>query len=314
MAIFTIGLNPAIDRILECPDFHPGGTHQARLLARLASGKAANVSRALAQVSVNSTATGFLGISELAFYHAQLSSCRPGEITCQYVAVRGKTRENITILDLVHHRDTHLRDRGFAVTPQEISHLDNTLRRELKPRDIAIFSGSLCPGLPDTYIASTIDLCARLGARVVVDSNGPPMKLAARQKMWLMKPNLEELREILDQPIPDEPLAIRDAALQLLDTAEVVLISRGRNGAVLLTRDGGFLGSSLMDRPPVRTVSCGDHLLAGFIASAVGGHDTAHNFRHAIGLATARALSTQLDVIDAGILEEAAKKAEIQKI
>ena len=40
MAIVTVGFNPAIDRVLECPDFHIGGHQAARQIARLAAGKA----------------------------------------------------------------------------------------------------------------------------------------------------------------------------------------------------------------------------------------------------------------------------------
>jgi 1-phosphofructokinase family hexose kinase len=314
MAIFTIGFNPAIDRILECPHFHLGGHQQARQLARLASGKAANVSRALAQVSVNSVATGFLGTADIALYHEQLLSCGPGKIACAFVEVRGKTRENITILDPINHRETHLRDRGFTVTPEEITLLEKRLAHDLKPGDIALFSGSLCPGLTDTYLASAVDFCTRLGVRVAVDANGKPMAIAARKKMWLMKPNLDELREILGMDVANETMAIRDAALQLLDTAEVVMISRGRSGAVLLTRDACYSGAALLDRPPVRTVTCGDHLVAGFVAGEIAGHDTEHNFRYAIGLATARALSKKLDEMDGEILGAALRSAEIKKI
>jgi len=82
MAIVTVGFNPAIDRILECPDFHVGGHQQARQIARLASGKAANVSRALAQVSVDSIATGFIGKEELDFFHEELLGSAELAVSC----------------------------------------------------------------------------------------------------------------------------------------------------------------------------------------------------------------------------------------
>ena len=165
MAIVTVGFNPAIDRILECPDFHVGGHQQARQIARLASGKAANVSRALAQVSVDSIATGFVGKDELEFFHEELlGSAGTGRILCHFVEVRGKTRENITILDPNRREagvETHIRDVGFTVTPQEITRLEQRLTHDLKSEDVAIFSGSLCPGLPKDYIATIADMRRR---------------------------------------------------------------------------------------------------------------------------------------------------------
>src|SRR5262245_53321915 len=127
MAILTIGFNPAIDRILECPDFHMGGHQPVRQIARLAAGTAANVSRALAQLSTDSIATGFIGAAERDFFHEQLLSTGPGRILCRFVDVLGKTRENITILDPRRRVETHLRDRGFAVTADEAALLEKKL-------------------------------------------------------------------------------------------------------------------------------------------------------------------------------------------
>jgi 1-phosphofructokinase family hexose kinase len=317
MAIVTVGFNPAIDRILECPGFHVGGHQKARQLARLASGKAANVSRALAQVSVDSIATGFVGTGELPFYHQQLlAAAGTGRILCHFVEVSGKTRENISILDPNNHSgvETHIRDVGFTVTPQEISLLEQRLTHDLKPGDIAIFSGSLCQGLPKDYIATIIDLCTHLQAQVAIDSNGEPLRKAVQKQLWIIKPNLEELRQLLEAEIPNDTLAIRDAGMQLLDSAELVLISRGRKGAVLLTREGCYSGQVLTDRAAVRTVTCGDHLLAGFIAERMLGRDIERSLRCAMALATARAWSPKLDEIDPELLRQAHEHAKIEKI
>src|SRR3954469_3662039 len=119
MAIMTVGFNPAIDRVLECGDFHIGRQQQARLVARLAAGKSANVNRALAQLETDSIATGFVGADELEFFHGQLMSSGPGRVLCRFVEGTSKTRENISILDTGQRVETHLRDRGFAVSADE---------------------------------------------------------------------------------------------------------------------------------------------------------------------------------------------------
>jgi 1-phosphofructokinase len=318
MSIWTIGFNPAIDRILECPNFQIGSTQQARQRARIASGKAANVSRALAQVSVNSTFTSFIGKEDIPFYRAQLCPQSPphwGQITCQFVPVAGKTRENVTVLDPLHHQETHIRDRGFTVTPAEAASLEQLLADHLKPGDIAICSGSLCQGLPNTYISSILDICTRQKAQIVLDANGEPLQFAAKKPVWMIKPNLEELHQICGTPVPGDRESVRRFGTQLLENAEVALISLGRLGAVLLTRQGqNFAGYVATARPAVRTVMCGDHLVAGFVAGYVGGGDLEHNFRQAMTLATARAVSSQLDQVDADLLAELQGQVRIEKI
>jgi 1-phosphofructokinase family hexose kinase len=318
MPIWTIGFNPAIDRILECSDFHVGTPQHARQLDRLASGKAANVSRALAQVSVNSTFTTFLGKDDVPFYQAQLCPHGPanwGHITCRFVEIAGKTRENLTILDPLTHQETHIRNRGFTVTPTDAARLENLLADHLKPGDIAICSGSLCPGLPHTYISSIIDICTQKKARVVLDANGEPLLHAVKKPVWMIKPNLEELHQICGTKVPGDRESVLRSGAQLLENAEVALISLGRMGAVLLTREGqNFAGYVATARPAVRTVMCGDHLVAGFVAGHVGGLDVEHKLRLALTLATARAVSPKLDQVDPELLAELKGEVRIEKL
>jgi 1-phosphofructokinase family hexose kinase len=314
MAIITIGFNPAIDRILECPGFHIGGHQQARQITRLASGKSANVSRALAQLGSDSIATGFVGTEEIEFFHEQLLSAGPGRILCRFVEVGGETRENITILDPDRHVETHIRDRGFTVTPQEIELLEKKIAHDLKPGDIAAFSGSLCQGLPSDYFATIIERCSALNAKVVIDSNGEPLKIAARKKLWVLKPNLEEIRQLLGVEVPNAAAALRDAAMPLLANIEHLLISRGPQGAVLLTPRGCYNARNTSRSVPVRTVGCGDHLLAGFISELAAGRDVERALLMAMAVASARALSPKMDEYDPSLMQAAINDIAIEKI
>ncbi len=312
MAIISIGFNPAIDRVLECPDFHVGGHQHAHQIARLAAGKAANVSRALAQIGVDSIATGFVGADELQFFHEQLLGCGPGRILCHFVEVTGKTRENISILDSKRRLETHLRDRGFAVSQEEIALLDKKIQHDLRAGDVAIFSGSLCEGISPQYFGTLLDKCAAAGAKLVVDTNGPAITEAAKRKLWLIKPNLQELSELVGKEIPNAASAVRDAAATLLDRVEIILVSRGAAGTVLITRQGAWVGRMTTKDAPLRTVGCGDHLTAGFVAELSQKRDLSTALRSGMALATARALSASMEEIDTKIMEAAMQNVAIE--
>ncbi len=303
MAIFTVGFNPAIDRVLECPDFHIGGHQQAHEVARLASGKAANVSRALAQLGVDSIATGFVGTAEQEFFHEQLLSAGPGRILCRFVEVGGKTRENITILDPNRHVETHLRDRGFTVRPEEIELLNRKIAHDVKPGDVIVFSGSACPGLPPDYLGMLIEQCQRQQARVAVDANGEALVSAARRPLWVLKPNVEELQQLLGKDVPDDPAALRDAARPLAQQVEHLLISRGAHGALLVTGNRCFTARTITDAVAIRTVGCGDHLLAGFVSELAAGREPSRALSVAVAVASARAFSPRMDEFDPELLQ-----------
>ncbi len=314
MAIMTIGFNPALDRILECSDFHIGGHQQARQIARLAAGKAANVNRALAQLGCDSLAMGFVGADDVEFFHEQLMACGPGRILCRFVEVAGQTRENITILDPRRRLETHLRDRGFTVTQGEAEMLREKILHELKAGDFAIFAGSLARGVEDDFFSELLDRCIKTQARVVVDSSGPPLRTAAAKDLWLIKPNLEELRQLVGGEVPNAAAAIRDTAAPLLKHTRNILVSRGPMGAVLLTREGAYSARLAVKDMPVRTVGCGDHLLAGFVAETSAGKSAEEALGTAVAVATARAMSPKMEEFDPRLAESARASVVIERI
>ena len=314
MAIVTIGFNPAIDRVLECPDFHIGGHQLARQVARLAAGKAANVSRALALLGSDSIATGFVGTNEIEFLLDQLRALGPGRVLCHFVEVSGKTRENISILDPKRHVETHLRDRGFAVDSAESALLHERILHDVRAGDIVVFAGSLCEGVTEDAFGRLIDTCQARGARIVVDSSGTPLRTACQHKLWLVKPNVEELRGLLGREVPNAASAVRDAARELLPNVEHVLVSRGAAGAVLVTPTTSFSARVKPSAAVIRTVACGDHLLAGFTAEALIGRDPEAALRAAVGVATARAQSEDMGEFDPAVARALALRVEVETI
>jgi 1-phosphofructokinase len=323
MAIFTIGLNPAIDRILECPGFHIGGHQHAYEVAHVAGGKAVNVSRALALLGVDSIATGFLGNQDVEFFHNQLMGSGPGRIMCRFVEVGGKTRENVTIIDPERRVETHLRDRGFAVTPAEAELLRTKLSHDLRPADMVILSGSLCEGLASDYLGGLIDLCNHAGARVALDSSGDALRqvLVTGRRVWLLKPNMEELRAIIGREVPNAATAVRDAARELLPHASLILASRGAAGAVLVQAAPGgqeapaaLSGRAIVQTAAVRSVGCGDFLLAGFVADILAGHTPDAALRGALALATARAFCRDPDGLNISKIRVGAGDVELMTL
>jgi len=72
----------------------------------------------------------------------------------------------------------------------------------------------------------------------------------------------------------------------LLDKVEIVLISRGARGGVVVTKDGAWQGRCAGRVKVFSTVGCGDFLLAGFLKDS-SVMDAA--LKTAIKVATARA-------------------------
>ncbi|MEI8197903.1 MAG: PfkB family carbohydrate kinase, partial [Phycisphaerae bacterium] len=227
--------------------------------------------------------------------------------------VVGETRENVTILDPERQGETHLRDQGFTVTPRATDMMRAKLVREIHSGDTVVFSGSLCAGATPDYLGQLIDVGLHAAGRVVVDSSGDALRqiLAARRQIWLLKPNLEELQTLLGRDIPNTAAAVSSAARELLPHAQMVLVSRGAEGAVLVGNpsgitghdDGPLTGKVNIAGSPVRTVGCGDYLVAGFLAELQAGHNRETALRWALSAASARAFSADQESLDSATVK-----------
>jgi fructose-1-phosphate kinase PfkB-like protein len=103
---------------------------------------------------------------------------------------------------------------------------------------------------------------------VVIDAYGDVLKkIVELTNPWLIKPNLDELSELLGEQIEDKTPKIIKASRKLLGKTSMVLVSRGSKGAILVTKDNCFEGSIIGNKAKsIHTVGCGDYLLAGFLS------------------------------------------------
>ncbi len=288
--VITVSLNPAIDRIVEVPRFAVGEHQRGRLIARTPAGKSVNVSRALAILGVPGIAAGFIGRQELALFR---DSLRADGVGSEFIPVDGITRENITIVDPAARVATHIRDAGFRVGAGDIDRLGRLLTRLCAKDRIVVFSGSTPEGLDARRFEDLLRVCMSAGARVAVDTSGPPLRAAARLPLWLIKPNVAELAELTGVAIASEPELLA-AARAVARTVATVLVSRGEEGAVCLTGGEAVRGHVRVAPEQVRnTVGCGDCLLAGYIAGRLGSGSVHDAMRHAVAVAAAKVVSIE---------------------
>src|SRR5206468_662524 len=113
----------------------------------------------------DSTAAGFVGGDEHAFFRTQLMAAGPGRVHCQFTEVSGHTRENISVVDPLNSVDTHLRDRGFTVTPAKAAVLLQQLADLVTTGDVVVFAGYLAEGMRAEYLGELMDLATAEGAR-----------------------------------------------------------------------------------------------------------------------------------------------------
>jgi len=276
--IVTIGFCPSWDMIYHVDGLEWGQHKMVDRRQVEPAGKALNVSKALAWMGLPNKAAGLWGDED---YEVMVRNVQgyAGTISIMMTETEGSTRQNITIIDKTHRREVHLRNHCNLPSEHSLTRLRLALESIVNPQSICVFAGSMPDQRFSDLVCGIISECNQRGAKIVIDSSSSIWRrFSDIGRLWLIKPNLAELSELLDRDVPDEPQSIARDARDLLDRVDNVLISRGKKGAVLVTNQGAWSGECSERREAVCTVGCGDYLLAGFIA----GMKKQSNYRRAL--------------------------------
>jgi 1-phosphofructokinase len=260
-AVVTVTLNPAIDQTVSVPGFAAGRVNRVAQSRSDPGGKGVNVACFLADLGVEVAVTGFLGSDNLTLFEALFE--KKG-IADRFVTMAGSTRVGIKIVDIVTRQTTDLNLPGLAPGKDEIADLSERIAELAEPGRWFVLAGSVPSGLPDDIYARLIETIQERGGGVVLDTSGPALRAALASPPEVMKPNLEELRELVGGTL-DTPQAVRDAARSLLERGvERVVVSMGATGAVFVDAE-----QALLAKPPrvtvASTVGAGDALVAGIV-------------------------------------------------
>ncbi len=293
--IITVALNPAIDKGVEVPNFRIGAHIPCKTIFRRPAGKAVNVARVLDTIKVPSILIGFVGKNQQKYFESSFAN---KIVAPQLFAIDFPTRENITIVDPINKIETHLRERTFRVTSKDIAKLKKKLELLSRKGTIVAFCGSLPENMQVEDFLELIKICQSRGAKVCIDSGGEILRATKNLHPWLIKPNKEEISEMFERSFETYE-EIVEASDKLLEVVSVVIITAGKDGAYLLTKEAKYYGYIPIDQSEVKnTVGCGDALLAGFLAEYIKGYELKECFTFALSIATASALSLTPAEID----------------
>jgi 1-phosphofructokinase len=266
--ILTLTLNPSLDRTIEVPELVRGAMVRAGATRLDPGGKGVNVARALAAHKLQTCAVVPRGGPE----GRQLTELLEEEgIDVCAVPVTGHTRSNVSLVE-PDGSVTKINEPGGELTGDDLERIVMAVLDTAASADWVVASGSLPPGVPDTFY---YDLGRRLterGIRFAVDTSGPALVAALGARPALVKPNREELAEAAGHGIDTIGDVVRAATKMRETGAATVLASLGADGAVMVGAKGILHGESPVDRGR-SAVGAGDAMLAGYLAGGVTGGD-----------------------------------------
>ncbi|KRB47118.1 MULTISPECIES: 1-phosphofructokinase [unclassified Terrabacter] len=268
--IVTLTPNPSIDRAVLIDALRRGEVHRATSSRIDPGGKGVNVSRALAAQGGPTVAVLPSGGPEGHLLEELLDAAGVGYVS---VPVDGSVRMNISVLE-PDGTTTKLNEPGPDLSAAEVEALLTTTLERADGAQWAVGCGSLPPGASTDLYAGLVSRVRERGGRVAIDSSGAPFAAAVAAKPHLIKPNHEELAELVEHDLPTLG-HVRDAARELVAGGiDVVAVSLGGDGALLVTADECAHARATITAP-LSTVGAGDCMLAGLLHGLSTGLDPA---------------------------------------
>lgn len=256
--IYTVTLNPALDKTAVVAGFAVDEVNRIVDLRQDPGGKGINVSKVVTELGGSTRALALLGGPTGRKIEAMLADAG---IDVWAFEAGGETRTNLKIVDPELDTHTDVNEPGPEASPETLAAMLDSLVRELSAGDVVVLSGSLPKGAPaDTY-ATWCRACAEAGAKVFLDADGEPLAHGLDALPYLVKPNEVELGRICGRPLDDEEDILDEARALVSRGVGRVVVSMGGAGSILV--DGSRALVARSPRVPVgSTVGAGDSVVA----------------------------------------------------
>ena len=148
--IYTVTLNPALDKTVEIPHFALDAVNRIASVRTDPGGKGINVSKVIAKLGGRSRAVGVVAGGAGRALAAQLEAL--GLDTLLADAGEGETRTNLKVIDPAGHTNTDINEPGPAVAAQVLESLLERLTGSVRAGDIVVLAGSLPVGAPQGHL------------------------------------------------------------------------------------------------------------------------------------------------------------------
>lgn len=266
--IYTVTFNPSLDYVVYMDDFAVGEINRAHREMIYPGGKGINVALVLGHLQIPAKMLGFTAgftgkeIQRLVEKHGGVA---------QFIPLNeGYSRINLKISS---NQETAVNGTGPHIPQEKLQMLMEQIQG-ISDTDILVLAGSIPADIPDTIYEDILKQLQARPVKVVVDATGNLLKKVLKYRPFLIKPNQFELGELFSAELHTaEEITICAKRLQTMG-ARNVLVSRGKDGAILAGEDGRIYQMPSPTGMLVNSVGAGDSMVAGFLAgyAASGGN------------------------------------------
>ena len=256
--ITVAGFNTAIDRFIQIDALTPGEVHRVRTEKVYAGGKGVHVAQTIAELGEHVRLIGPIDAAHHSLIGRQMSA---RGVLFRGVEIEGELRQCLALQE-EGGSITEILGQGPQLSQIEQDALLRDFRRSVEESELVILSGSLPRGFADTLYAELVEYVHGLGKRCLVDASGDALRHAASAKPFLVKPNRDEISQLVGHPVIN--LQAAEMAVNALRERGVAMpvVTMGELGAVAADETGVW-HAQLEPTRLRNAVGSGDCFLAG---------------------------------------------------
>lgn len=258
--IVTLTVSPALDKSAHFSGLVPEQKIRCQAPSFDAGGGGINISKAISRLQGTSLAIMTSGGATGEMLQKLLH-----EETVPFIAIETQswTRENFVAVDDNTNSQFRFVFPAPAVTIAEKDKIIEAIQ-ELEFNYLVV-SGGLSEGLPADFYQDIAEMAKASNSKLIIDTNGSPLRKALETGVYMIKPNVGELAKLIGVERL-EMEEVNEAAKEIIREggAEVVVVSLGPQGAVLVTKDS----YDYVPAPNVvkkSTVGAGDSMVGGMV-------------------------------------------------
>jgi 6-phosphofructokinase 2 len=277
--ILTLTVHPAIDintdidyvvpeKKLRCnsPRYEPGGG-------------GINVSRAIAKLKGLSKAIYMAGgptgdlLNELLIEEG---------IECRIVPVNSRTRENLIVLERSTGQQYRFGIPGLPINKEAWTECLLQINTLDPFPEFVVVSGSGALGSSADFYFKLSEIVREKKGKLIADNSGKDLIDMLLAGVYMIKPNLDELREICGCELRDEKeMVLESERIIRKGYAEIVVLSIGAAGAIYISESER--GRIRAPTVPIRSkVGAGDSMVAGIVLSMSRGYTLREAVRYGV--------------------------------
>ena len=308
----AVSLSPAIDKHIEFEHFVMGATNRVLHTRSEGSGKAVNVALSSSVLGIETSIVGLLGEGG----DAVTRRLERAQVSCSFIPVPGLVRTNQKLLDRSTGITTEINEPTPEVPRRLLLEMADLAVESARESEIMVLTGSLPQKCPSDWYARVLRRVHEEApyCRCVLDAEGEKLSLGVCEHPWLIKPNRFELELCAGRKLLDQHDIISAAKKLISQGCEMVAVSLGAEGAVLVTDHAAYSGYVEVEHVET-TVGAGDAMVAGLAYSALFGGDEERMLACGLAAAAARVEAPHAAAhIDGEVFSEKLQRVQITEV